>query len=107
MAKNAISVTLDADNVLWLKGQAASGRTRGVSDTLNRIVTVARTGGHVEAGAARSVAGTIEAHPDDPNLDHADAYIYGLFDASMKRPVVARETSPPYGPPGKAGRKRG
>jgi len=85
MAKNALSVTLDAENIRWLKGRTLADRTRGVSETLNRIVTAARTGGHISAAAVRSVAGTIDAHPDDPTLDHADDYIHALFNSSVRR----------------------
>ena len=44
MPKKALSVTLDAANVAWLKGRAQlSGGN--VSDALDKVVTLARTGG--------------------------------------------------------------
>jgi hypothetical protein len=90
MAKVPISVTLDADNVRWLQGQAAATRARGVSDTLNRIVTGARTGGQVQRNSVRSVVGTIDIHPDDPTLERASEDLRALFEASTKRPSGRR-----------------
>jgi hypothetical protein len=88
MPKVPISVTLDADNVRWLQGQAVATRTRGVSETLDRLVTGARLSGHVRHESVRSVVGTVDIHPDDPALDRADRDLRALFDASMPPPVV-------------------
>jgi hypothetical protein len=88
MAKVPISVTLDADNVRWLQGQAVATRTRGVSETLDRLVTGARLGGRVRGESVRSVVGTVDIHPDDPALDRADGDLRALFEASMPRPLV-------------------
>jgi hypothetical protein len=93
MPRRALSVTLDVQNIRWLKGQHVAGRTRGVSETLNRIVSQARLGGAVNDSSIRSVVGTIEAHPDDPDLDQADRTVRALFDASLRRPAVARESA--------------
>jgi hypothetical protein len=87
MPKLPISVTLDADNVRWLQGQAVATRTRGVSETLDRLVTGARLGGRVRGESVRSVVGTIDIHPDDPGLDRADRDLGALFDASMAQPL--------------------
>src|SRR5438270_95572 len=57
MAKQAISVTLNTENLTWLKGRAAAVGQRSVSDLLDEIVAAARGAGQV--GAARSVVGTI------------------------------------------------
>ena len=60
MARRAISVTLESDNVTWLKGRAgAVGES--VSEVLDQIVSAARQG--VPAGPARSVVGTIDSIP--------------------------------------------
>ena len=45
MAKQAISVTLDADNLTWLKGRAGAAGVRSVSEFLDQIVSAARAAG--------------------------------------------------------------
>jgi hypothetical protein len=88
MARRAISVTLESDNVIWLKGRAgATGES--ISELLDQIVTAARK--ETRAGSARSVAGTIDIDSSDPLLERADAAVRMLFDASLGRPVIARE----------------
>ena len=53
--KKAVSFTLDAANLLWLKGQAtASDGT--VSGIVNRLVTEARLGGRPRSEGAQSAA---------------------------------------------------
>ena len=47
MAKQAISVTLDADNLTWLKGRAGAAGLRSVSELLDQLVTAARESGGV------------------------------------------------------------
>jgi hypothetical protein len=42
------------------------------------------------------VVGTVDIAGDDPELDQADAYVRGLVESSLGRPVVAREKAPPY-----------
>lgn len=99
MSKQAISVTLDADNLVWLKGRADAAGLRSVSELLDRIVTAAR--GANGAGVSRSVIGTVGISPADPNLDQADAAIRATVERSLGRPFVVRETPPRYG--GRAG----
>ena len=88
MAKNAISVTLDTDNLTWLKARAGSGQARSVSDLLDRIVTDARTRG--AGGGVKSVVGTIDVDPADPLLLKADEAIAALFTESLGRPLATR-----------------
>ena len=95
MAKQAISVTLDSDNLTWLKGRAGAAGLRSVSELLDQLVTAAREGGRI--GPSRSVVGTIDIAPDDPMLDGADGVVRGLFDTSLRRPSMVKETSPVYG----------
>jgi hypothetical protein len=104
MAKRAISVTLDADNVTWLKGRAGGTGLRSVSELLDRIVTTARASG--SAGTARSVVGTIDIDAADPLLDKADAAVRAMFETSVRRPMIVRERRPKYGSPRRASRKR-
>lgn len=89
MPKAAISVTLQAENLTWLKGRARSGGARSVSEVLDRLVTEART--HGGGGEIRSVVGTIDIDPSDPLLDTADEYIRALFAESLARPFLVKE----------------
>ena len=108
MAKHAISVTLSASNLTWLRGRVAAAGHRSVSDLLDTIVEEARTTGGVASGV-RSVAGTIDIADDDPDLATADGYVSALFQSSVGRPVVARERTE-YGrraPKAPRGKRRG
>lgn len=95
MPKKPLSVTLEENNLLWLKGRAAATKRRSLSEALDALITAARTGGQ-GADAARSVVGTIDIAPGDPTLAGADAALHDLFAASLQRPFLARETPPPY-----------
>ena len=59
------------------------------------------------AGPSRSVVGTIDIDPADSMLENADADVRALFDASLGRPFIARESSPPYGAASKKKKSRG
>lgn len=93
MPKKAISVTLDAGNIVWLKGRAGASRVRSLSELLDQIVTAARAG---DAGPYRSVVGTIDIDAGDPDLTKADASVRAIFDRSAKRPLLVRETPPKH-----------
>ena len=95
MPKTPISVTLDADNLLWLKGQTASGKRRSLSDTLDALVTAARAGAHGDT-TSRSVVATIDIAADDPGLDQADAYVRSAVDDSLARGLVVHESRARY-----------
>jgi hypothetical protein len=97
MPKKGVSVTLRDENLLWLKGRTTATKGRSLSDTLDSLVTAARTGGH-PAATARSVVGTVDIAVDDPGLEGADDYIRSLVDDSLRRPVLVREVPPPYRP---------
>jgi hypothetical protein len=94
MRKAAISVTLQAENLTWLKGRARAGAARSVSEVLDRLVTEART--HGGGGEVRSAVGTIEIDPSDPLLERADEYIQALFAESLGRPFVVNEERGSY-----------
>src|SRR3972149_6726811 len=98
MPKRAISITLQDDNLLWLKSRTLATKGRRLSETLDALVTAARTSGNVPASAIRSVANTVDIADDDPNLDRADDYVRDLFKTSATRLVVAREEPPAYSP---------
>jgi hypothetical protein len=105
MGKTAISVTLDADNLLWLRGQAGAAGVRSVSELIDRLVTRARAAGPF--APARSVVGTIDIDAADPLLADADAAVRDLFVRSLRRPRVAKEHSPEYRSPRPRRKRRG
>ena len=78
MTRRAISVTLETDNVMWLKGRAGA-EGESVSELLDQLVTSARSGNR--AGPGRSVIGTIDIDDSDPNLERADAAVRAAFEA--------------------------
>jgi hypothetical protein len=91
MPKRPISVTLDVDNLLWLKGQTASGKRRSLSDTIDAVLTAARTGAH-GGTTSRSVVGTVDIAAEDPALDRADAYVRRELEASLARGLIVHES---------------
>ena len=104
MTRRALSVTLEADNVTWLKGRAgATGES--VSELLDQIVTAARHGGH--AGPARSVVGTIDIDASDPLLEQADVMVRTAFDEALGRPLTVHEGRASYGSKRRPPRRRG
>jgi hypothetical protein len=100
MAKQALSVTLEESNILWLRARARSGRARNLSDALDGIVTAARRGGGTDG--ARTVVGTIDIAATDPDLTTADAAIRSAVDAWLAhagdppapRPPARRRAKP-------------
>lgn len=95
MSKQAISVTLRADNLTWLKGRVGATGLRSVSELLDQLVTAARQ--TAPGGAPRSVIGTIEIDSSDPLLESADASVRTLFEESIGRPLVVRDPRTRYG----------
>lgn len=95
MPKSPLSVTLDDNNLLWLKGRAAGRKKRSLSEALDEILTQARQGG-AGADAARSVVGTIDIAGDDVSLDRADDAVRALFEDSVSRPFLVRESAQTY-----------
>ena len=108
MPKQPVSVTLERENLLWLRGRVAGGRRRSLSDVLDTLIRQARQDG-LAAGEGRSVVGTIDIAPDDPGLDRADALVRAEFEASLQRPILAREDRPTSGasPRGRRAFRRG
>ena len=93
MRKQAISVTLETDNLAWLRGRARAA-DRSVSETLDCLVVAAR--GDRASDGGRSVAGTVTIAPPDHDLADADAAVRSLFGASLARDAAspARGASP-------------
>ena len=73
MSKKAVSVTLESDNLLWLKGRAGAAGVRSMSEFLDRLISEARAAGAHHP--VRSVVGTIDVDPNDPWLEQADAAV--------------------------------
>ena len=105
MNKRAISVTLDAENITWLKGRAGAAGVRSVSQLLDQLVAAARTS--KQTGPSRSVVGSIDIGSGDPGLEHADAALRALFDASAGRPMIAREMPAVYRVRRRTAKRRG
>ncbi|MFI5396211.1 MAG: hypothetical protein ACHQ9S_11830 [Candidatus Binatia bacterium] len=89
MSKQAVSVTLAAENLLWLRGQARVSGVRSVSALLDRLVSAARTGGQGHESMIRSVVGTVHISEADPALVRADAAVRAVFRVAK---VSARTT---------------
>jgi hypothetical protein len=96
MPKAPVSVTLEEDNLLWLRARVTGSKRRSLSEAIDDVVTAARLGGH--PAHIRSVVGTVDISASDPGLDEADDYLSSIFHASVSRPFLVRETPPPYGP---------
>ncbi|SRR5713101_6177733 len=92
MTKQAVSVTLHPDNLLWLRGQAKAHGRRSVSEALDRLLSEVRTGRRLPDASIRSVVGTIRIASSDPGLSGADAAIRALF--SSPTGPRRRRTSP-------------
>ncbi len=103
MSKRAISVTLQSDNLTWLKARAGAIGARSVSDLLDQLVAEARRA--TPGGSVRSVVGTIDIDASDPLLNGADDVLRTLVDASLKRPTLAKESRVRYGTRVKKGRR--
>ena len=91
MRKTPISLTLDENNLLWLRGRTAAAGFRSISSTLDRLVTEARTSGRLADVSIRSVAGTIDIAASDPLLEVADAMIRDQFETSLRQPLAQKE----------------
>jgi hypothetical protein len=94
MPKRPVSVTLEADNLLWLRARATGAKRRSLSDLLDEIVTAARVAAHGDS--IRSVVGTVDIPPDDPDLERANALLRAEFEASLARPLLLHEAKSVY-----------
>jgi hypothetical protein len=93
MAKIRVFVTLDENNVRWLRARSATDR-RGLSDTVDALITTVRRNGQ-PTPSMRSVVGTITRPAADPaDLTGADAAVRAWVSASLARTstVVTRRS---------------
>jgi hypothetical protein len=94
--KKPASITLDTQNLLWLKGQAAASPGGTVSGVVDRLITEARLGGRAAAESIRSVVGTIDLPDDDEDLKQADRQVRAMFAISVRRPTLVKEQRAGY-----------
>src|SRR5437773_10954984 len=88
MPKKAISITLDTDNLTWLKGRAVAERMRSISQLVDRLIADTRSAGR--PGPIKSVVGTIDIDPSDPLLDHADEVNRAELYRSLTSPLLIK-----------------
>ena len=86
MSKRAISLTLQSDNLAWLRGRVLSQGNRSVSELLDHLIAEART--RYGAQEQRSVVGTISIASTDPDLATADQRMRRLFRSLGQRPAT-------------------
>ena len=105
MPKLPISVTLEAENLLWLRARTTGAKRRSLSDLLDEIVTAARVAAHGDT--IRSVVGTVDLPPDDPGLERAKASLRAEVEASLARPILIHEGKATYAgtPPAKRSKR--
>jgi hypothetical protein len=96
MPKLPISVTLETENLLWLRARATATKRRSLSDLLDEIVTAARVSSHGDS--IRSVVGTVDLPPDDSDLTRARASLRAEFEASFARPILIHDQKAAYVP---------
>lgn len=104
VSKKAVSVTLDATNLVWLRARAGACGARSLSELLDRLVAEARTKG--SAPPPTSVVGTIDVPSSDPLLLGADETIRAMFSPSLQRPLLVREPGARYHAPARRKRAR-
>jgi hypothetical protein len=104
MPRKAVSLTLDAANLLWLRGRGYGN----LSAAVDGLITAARAGRLGVPPAARNIVGTIDLAADDPLLDQADTDVRAIFAASLARPLRVVESRASHEPvQRKRSRRRG
>jgi hypothetical protein len=93
MNKQAISVTLESDNLIWLRGRAVAAGRVSVSEMLDRLIREARADASGVAGG-RSIVGTLLIAADDPDLKRADDAVRMLFTRSLARALPRGRPAP-------------
>jgi hypothetical protein len=88
MSKQAVSVTLRPDNLLWLKTHVKATGGRSLSAALDEIIMEARAGIGGSAAVARSVVGNARIPRSEEALSRAGAQVAALFRRSVDRSEV-------------------
>jgi len=94
MPKEAISVTLERQNLAWLRGQVRLTGARSVSEVLDRVVAAHRSD-QSRWATAGSVKGSIRIAADDPDLACADAALSAPFEQPSAQPGSRRRLPTP------------
>jgi hypothetical protein len=79
MTKQAISVTLSPDNLVWLRGRTRAEGLASLSECLDRLITGARSGGHAPR-EVRSMKGALVGLAAEP-VDTAAAISPAVWQA--------------------------
>lgn len=82
MSKRALSVTLEPENVLWLRGRALAEGRRSLSETLDRLVAEVRAGGKAPS-LVRSIVGHIRIDESKGDLAAGSETLRELFASSL------------------------
>lgn len=85
MSKQAVSVTLRPDNLLWLKTRVKAAGRRSLSEALDEVITEARAGAGAAAVKSRSVMGHARIPRSEASLSQAGAELRALFGRSGER----------------------
>jgi len=93
MRKDAISVTLERDNLLWLRARARAAGGVSVSRLLDELVSEARAG-RSRVRNPRTVVGTIDLSAFEP--DEAERDLRALFEHSGAAAGSVHERRRPY-----------
>ena len=93
--KKPVSLTLDENNLLWLKGRARVLAGGSLSAAVDQLIDEARAGRLGAADPPRSVVGTIDL-PDEGVLLKAGDELRKLFDVSLARPIFVHEERPRF-----------
>lgn len=86
MNKSPISVTLGADNLLWLKARTQATGRRSVSSVLDDLVTQAREAG----GPATSVVGWVSFPQGVEGLERGGQEVRQLFERALSKGLPRR-----------------
>ena len=86
MSKTAISVTLSADNLLWLKARTLATGIRSMSAALDGLLTAERRA----SGPVTSVVGFVSFPEGEEGLRRGAEEIRALFDRSLSKGAVRR-----------------
>jgi hypothetical protein len=80
MNKHALSVTLEPENLLWLKARVRARKLRSISAALDEVLSVARNA----SSPPRSVVGTVQLPHGEAGLERGGRELRALFEASLK-----------------------
>jgi hypothetical protein len=92
MNKVAVSVTLAADNLAWLRARTVKARARSLSETLDWLIEAARAS-QTSTSPIGSVVGLLQVPDSDPELAAADAAVASLFAEHCGPAQTLRPTS--------------